>query len=52
MSYALQTELNKDLTLAACIKTTNSTRSEALIAKYYTAICYSYVLSTTAACKL
>ncbi|MBZ5678137.1 MAG: hypothetical protein LAP61_28155, partial [Acidobacteriia bacterium] len=36
MGYASQAELNKDLTLAAWIKTTNSSRSEAFIAKYDT----------------
>ena len=44
MAYALQAELNKNLTLAAWIKTTNSTRSEAFISKYETAIGYGYVL--------
>ena len=52
MAYALQTELNKSLTLAAWIKTTNSTRSEAFIGKYETAIGYGYVLRTTAAGNL
>ncbi len=49
MAYALQAELNKNLTLAAWIRTTNSSRREAIIAKYDTAIGYGYVLRTTAA---
>ena len=52
MGYSAQTELNKDLTLAAWIKTTNSSRSEGLISKYDTAVGYGYVLRTTAAGKL
>ncbi len=52
MGYAAQTELNKDLTLAAWIKTTNSSRKEAIIAKYDTAIGYGYVLRTTADGKM
>ena len=36
MAYALQTELNKNLTLATWIKTTNSSRSEGIISKYET----------------
>ncbi len=52
MGYAGQTELNKDLTLAAWIKTTNSSRTEAIIAKYDTAIGYGYVFRTTAAGRL
>ena len=36
MGYASQTELNKNLTLAAWIKTTNSSRKEAFLAKYDT----------------
>src|SRR6185295_17611712 len=52
MSYASQTELNKSLTLAAWIKTTNSIRSEALISKYDAALGYGYILRTTAAGKV
>ena len=52
MYYALQAELNKNLTLAAWIKTTNSSRNEAIISKYDTALGYGYVLRTTAAGKL
>ena len=52
MGYALQAELNKNLTLAAWIRTTNSSRREAIIAKYDTAIGYGYVLRTTAAGRL
>ena len=48
----LQTELNKNLTLATWIKTTNSSRSEGIIAKYDTALGYGYVLRTTAAGKM
>ena len=52
MDYAAQAELNKNLTLAAWIKTTNSTRKEAILAKYDTAIGYGYVFRTTAAGKV
>ena len=51
MAYASQAELNKNLTLAAWIKTTNSSRNEAILAKYDTHG-YGYVLRTTAAGKL
>ena len=47
MAYASQAELNKNLTLAAWIKTTNSSRMEAFLSKYDTQG-YGYVLRTTA----
>jgi hypothetical protein len=49
MAYAIQAELNKNLTLAAWIKTTNSVRTEAFISKYETAVGYGYVFRDTAA---
>ena len=52
MAYAVQAELNKNLTLATWIKTTNSSRSEGIISKYDTALGYGYVLRTTAAGKM
>src|SRR6185369_7886996 len=42
----------KNLTLAAWIKTANSSRREAFLAKYDAALGYGYVLRTTAAGNL